>query len=114
MPAVRAIPTAASELDEYDNDDDPGYQRMDVVGQEATLGREYHVTPSLWRACSSDSGCVACSEAAAAAPRDLRRAAPGWLRSERLVSSPLALQFTQCVAHTRMLSLPHAQWSWTR
>lgn len=31
---------AASDLDEYENEDDPGYQRMDVVGQEAALGRE--------------------------------------------------------------------------
>ena len=40
LPVACAILTAASELDEYENDDDPGYQRMDVVGQEAALGRE--------------------------------------------------------------------------
>jgi hypothetical protein len=35
----------SGEVDEYDDDDDPGYVRMDVVGQEAALGRESGQAP---------------------------------------------------------------------
>ena len=35
---------STSDLDEYDDDDDPGFLRLDVVGQEAALGCECHGT----------------------------------------------------------------------
>lgn len=35
---------SSSDVDEYDDDDDPGFLRLDVVGQEAALGCE-------WRLC---------------------------------------------------------------
>lgn len=52
---------AASDLDEYENDDDPGFQRMDVVGQEAALGREWSDAsgPSVCYACGVGCVCVA-------------------------------------------------------
>ena len=44
-------------MDEYEDDEDPGFQRMDVVGQEAALGCKCAL---LFPTHSSTSGTSAC------------------------------------------------------
>lgn len=129
---------AASDLDEYENEDDPGYQRMDVVGQEAALGREllkrdraHHPIPSvpcaLLRLLAPHS-CLGCLELLRLLHWLLFRllSCPGWVVPPSEIIRPLR----DCSFHYPVLHAPHMfcmfcspsppsqtplpQWSWTK
>ena len=92
--------TSGSELDEYEDEDDPGYLRLDVVGQEAALGCEC----GAQGACVHPPPFVVCPSLLLAAPASRRHAA-------QTSAAPLARPL--CSDH-RWRPPPCLQLSWTR